>query len=63
MCGIYPVTTSSEDRVLLQQLRNNGGAELLEHFRPREDGFRKVGFLKVDRMERFNLKRGLFVKA
>jgi hypothetical protein len=63
MCGIYPVTTSGEDQCLLQQLRNNGGAELLENFRPREEGFKKVGYFKRDRMERFNLKRGWFVNA
>jgi hypothetical protein len=63
MCGIYPVTTSASDQCLLQQLRNNGGAELLDTFRPREDGFKKVGYFKRDRMERFNTKRGWFVTA
>lgn len=59
----YPAETSAGDRVLLQQLRNNGGAELLATFRPREGGFKRVGYLKKDRKERFNLKRGWFVNA
>jgi len=62
-CGIYPVTTSGEDQALLQQLRNSGGAELLETFRARPEGYSRVGYLKKDRMERFNLKRGWFVNA
>lgn len=63
MCGIYPVTTSGEDQALLQQLRNSGGAEILETFKPREDGFKKVGYLKEDRIERTNRKRAWFAKA
>jgi hypothetical protein len=59
----YPTGTLAADQVLLQQLRNNGGAELLETFRPRVDGYKRVGFLKQDRMERYNLKRGWFVNA
>jgi hypothetical protein len=63
MNASYPFGTPPGDRVLLQQLRNNGGAELLATFRPRAEGYTRIGFLKVDRMERFNLKRGWFVKA
>ncbi|KVP17082.1 hypothetical protein [Burkholderia ubonensis] len=63
MRAAYPACTSDADKALLQQLRNNGGPSIVATFRPREDGYKKVGFLKQDRMERFNLKRGWFVNA
>jgi hypothetical protein len=59
----YPVTVSGADQVLLQQLRNNGGAALLETFRPRREGYRHVGYLKQDRQEKFDHKRGWFETA
>jgi hypothetical protein len=63
MRASYPVSTSAGDQVLLQQLRNDGGPTLAATFRPRADGFRRVGYLKRDRQERFTLKRGWFVNA
>lgn len=59
----YPSDTSPADQVLLQQLRNNGGAALLETFQPRPEGYQRIGYLKKDRKERYNLKRGWFVNA
>lgn len=59
----YPSGTPSEDQALLQQLRNNGGPSILEHYRPRDTAYGKLGFLKKDQMERFNLKRGWHVNA
>ena len=59
----YPANISPGDQVLLQQLRNNGGAALLETFHPHEEGYTRVGYLKKDRKERYNLKRGWFVNT
>ncbi|WP_198387696.1 hypothetical protein [Burkholderia ubonensis] len=63
MRAAYPACTSDEDKALLQQLRNNGGPSIVATFKPCEAGYTRMGFLKSDRMERFNLKRGWFVKA
>lgn len=59
----YPSTVPDADKALLQQLRNNGGAALLETFIPRKDGFKRVGYLLRDRMECFTLKQGWFENA
>lgn len=59
----YPASTPQEDQALLQQLRNDGGPLILESYRPSDTGYGKLGFLKKDQMERFNLKRGWMVNA
>lgn len=51
------------EAALLQQLRNQGGPELIKTYEPKATDWTRLGFLKEDRQERYNLKRGWFVKA
>lgn len=59
----YPGSTPDADKALLQQLRNQGGPLILAAFRPKEDGYRKVGYLMADRLEKVTAKRSGFIKA
>lgn len=61
--GNYPRFLTMDETALLQQVRNSKGPDFLVHFKPIEGDFEKVGYLKKDRQERFNLKRGWFVTA
>lgn len=63
MRAAYPASTSDADKALLQQLRNNGGPTIVSTFRPRADGFRRVGYLKQDRREHTNRLRAGFANA
>lgn len=58
---IYPVATSAEDTALLQQLRNaDGSLAIVESFRVRANGYRHIGFLKVEKSTRLNRRTGHF---
>lgn len=61
--AVYPAGISAADKVLLQQLRNSGGPDFIAKFKPRPDGYRKLGFIKKDQMEQLTQKQGRLVSA
>ena len=61
--GSRPRHLSLDEAACLQQIRNQYGPDFLQHFKPHGGDYAGVVYLKKDRMERFNLKRGWFVTA
>lgn len=58
-----PERTSARDAALLGALKELLPADAIRTFKPVESGYANIAFLKKDRMERFNVKRGWFVNG
>lgn len=58
-----PARTSEADRALLGTMAGSVDAAFIENFKPVQEGYAKLAFLKKDRVERYSSLRAWFVNA